>query len=147
MGSRYPRSGVVSCPSAKLLSCSRFIASPLTFTTRDIDTMATPTASQFRSLYRDLLRTGSKFASYNFREYALRRTKDAFRQNATNNDPEIRARLYAQGKKELAVATRQAAINSMYGGQKLVIETRTQGKRKRHETVGNVDEGMVRGDT
>ncbi|KAL9629568.1 MAG: hypothetical protein Q9164_006825 [Protoblastenia rupestris] len=39
------------------------------------------TAFQARSLYRSLLRQSSQFAAYNFREYAKRRTKDAFREN------------------------------------------------------------------
>ncbi|KAL6713583.1 hypothetical protein ACLMJK_009048 [Lecanora helva] len=39
------------------------------------------TAFQARSLFRSLLRQSSQFAAYNFREYAKRRTKDAFREN------------------------------------------------------------------
>ncbi len=31
--------------------------------------------------FRSLLRQSSQFAAYNFREYAKRRTKDAFREN------------------------------------------------------------------
>ncbi|KAL2786545.1 hypothetical protein BJX66DRAFT_312528 [Aspergillus keveii] len=39
------------------------------------------TAFQARSLFRSLLRQSSQFSNYNFREYALRRTKDAFREH------------------------------------------------------------------
>lgn len=36
--------------------------------------------------YRSLLRQSRQFAAYNFREYALRRTKDAFRANKNLTD-------------------------------------------------------------
>ncbi|KAI1994887.1 hypothetical protein LOZ53_001654 [Ophidiomyces ophidiicola] len=38
-------------------------------------------AFQARSLFRSLLRQSKQFSNYNFREYALRRTRDAFRQH------------------------------------------------------------------
>ncbi|KAI9668351.1 MAG: hypothetical protein M1829_005555 [Trizodia sp. TS-e1964] len=38
-------------------------------------------AFQARSLYRALLRQSRQFAAYNFREYALRRTQDSFREH------------------------------------------------------------------
>ncbi|KAG7291601.1 hypothetical protein NEMBOFW57_001620 [Staphylotrichum longicolle] len=38
-------------------------------------------AQKVLSLYRQLLRQGNQFSAYNFREYAKRRTRDAFREN------------------------------------------------------------------
>ncbi|PGH34798.1 hypothetical protein GX50_02358 [[Emmonsia] crescens] len=38
-------------------------------------------AFQARSLFRSLLRQSRQFAAYNFREYARRRTIDAFREH------------------------------------------------------------------
>jgi hypothetical protein len=43
----------------------------------DLGALITPCTAQFRSL----LRQSSQFSNYNFREYALRRTKDAFREH------------------------------------------------------------------
>lgn len=51
--------------------------------------------------YRQLLRQGSQFASYNFREYARRRTRDAFRENKDVEDPRRIQELVQKGLKEL----------------------------------------------
>ncbi len=56
-----------------------------------------------RSLYRSLLRQSSQFANYNFREYARRRTKDAFRENVAVNDERERQELVQKGLRELQV--------------------------------------------
>ncbi|RYP23699.1 hypothetical protein DL765_000995 [Monosporascus sp. GIB2] len=56
---------------------------------------------QARSLYRQLLRTGENFQSYNFREYAKRRTRDAFRENKNVEDPRQIQDLIQKGLREL----------------------------------------------
>lgn len=53
------------------------------------------------SQYRQLLRQGEQFASYNFREYAKRRTRDAFRENKKVEDPRQVQELVQKGLKEL----------------------------------------------
>ncbi|KAK3383571.1 hypothetical protein B0T24DRAFT_54226 [Lasiosphaeria ovina] len=53
------------------------------------------------SLYRQLLRQGNQFAAYNFREYAKRRTRDAFRENKNVNDPRRVQELLQKGLKDL----------------------------------------------
>ncbi|KAL9115046.1 MAG: hypothetical protein Q9187_007366 [Circinaria calcarea] len=55
------------------------------------------TAFQFRSL----LRQSRQFAAYNFREYAKRRTKDAFRENRGEVDERKVQDLIQRGLKEL----------------------------------------------
>ena len=56
----------------------------------------------YRNLqYRQLLRQGSQFASYNFREYAGRRTKDAFREHKDITDEREIQELMQKGLKEL----------------------------------------------
>ena len=56
------------------------------------------TSIQFRSL----LRQSSQFAAYNFREYAKRRTKDAFREHHDRNLGERETQeLIQRGLKEL----------------------------------------------
>ncbi|TGJ79006.1 hypothetical protein E0Z10_g9751 [Xylaria hypoxylon] len=58
---------------------------------------------QARSLYRQLLRTGSQFQAYNFREYAKRRTRDAFRESKDVEDPRQIQDLIQKGLKELQI--------------------------------------------
>jgi hypothetical protein len=51
--------------------------------------------------YRQLLRQGNQFAAYNFREYAKRRTRDAFRENKSVEDPRRIQELMQKGLKDL----------------------------------------------
>lgn len=51
--------------------------------------------------YRQLLRQGEQFAAYNFREYAKRRTRDAFREHRGVQDPREVQELMQKGLKEL----------------------------------------------
>lgn len=51
--------------------------------------------------YRQLLRQGEQFSAYNFREYAKRRTRDAFRENKNVEDPRAVQELIQKGLKEL----------------------------------------------
>ncbi|KAH8907406.1 hypothetical protein BR93DRAFT_926464 [Coniochaeta sp. PMI_546] len=60
-------------------------------------------AHQVRSLYRQLLRQGEQFAAYNFREYAKRRTRDAFRENKDIDDPRRIQELIQEGLRNLQV--------------------------------------------
>ncbi|KAG0238647.1 hypothetical protein BGW41_008121 [Actinomortierella wolfii] len=76
------------------------------------------------SLYRDLLHCSSRFAAYNFRDYAIRRTRDAFRAAKNETDPARIEALIAKAEKELGVVKRQSVISQLYGGNKLVVESR-----------------------
>lgn len=48
-----------------------------------------------------MLRQGEQFAAYNFREYATRRTRDAFREHKDEKDPRRQQELIQEGLKEL----------------------------------------------
>lgn len=61
------------------------------------------TAYEARSLFRSLLRQSKQFAAYNFREYARRRTVDAFREAKTEGDERKVQELMQKGLKELQV--------------------------------------------
>ena len=50
---------------------------------------------------RSLLRQSNQFAAYNFREYARRRTKDAFREHQNESDERKIQDLVQRGLKEL----------------------------------------------
>jgi hypothetical protein len=51
--------------------------------------------------YRQLLRQGNQFSAYNFREYAKRRTRDAFRENKNVDDPRRIQELMQKGLQDL----------------------------------------------
>ena len=83
---------------------------------------------QVRSLYRQLLRQSTQFTAYNFREYAKRRTQDAFRENKTVDDPRRVQELVQNGLKELQVMKRQTVIGQFYQLDRLVVEGGISGK-------------------
>jgi hypothetical protein len=64
---------------------------------------ANATAYEARSLFRSLLRQSKQFAAYNFREYARRRTIDAFREASVETDGRKTQELMQKGLKELQV--------------------------------------------
>src|SRR5277367_623948 len=74
------------------------------------------------SLYRNLLRTGGHFSQYGFREYAKRRTRDAFREHRNETDQQRIQDLVSRGINELQVMKRQTVIGQMYNTDKLVVE-------------------------
>ncbi|PHH86793.1 hypothetical protein CDD83_9750 [Cordyceps sp. RAO-2017] len=83
---------------------------------------------QVRSLYRQLLRQGEQFTAYNFREYAKRRTRDAFRENMKVQDQRQIQELMQKGLRELQVMKRQTVIGQFYQLDRLVVETGISGK-------------------
>ncbi|KAL2757664.1 hypothetical protein ACRALDRAFT_2040052 [Sodiomyces alcalophilus JCM 7366] len=83
---------------------------------------------QARSLYRQLLRQGQQFAAYNFREYAKRRTRDAFRENKNVDDPRRVQELIQKGLKELQVMKRATVVSQFYQMDRLVVEGGRSGK-------------------
>ncbi|KAH6855210.1 hypothetical protein B0I37DRAFT_364208 [Chaetomium sp. MPI-CAGE-AT-0009] len=85
-------------------------------------------AQKVLSLYRQLLRQGSQFSAYNFREYALRRTRDAFRENRSVEDPRRVQELMQKGLKELQVLKRQTVVSQFYQSNRLVVEGGISGK-------------------
>ena len=68
--------------------------------------------------FRSLLRYSNRFAAYNFREYAKRRTKDAFRDHQRETDGRKVQDLLSAGAKELQmlkVRTPNAAPEEPFG--------------------------------
>jgi hypothetical protein len=72
-------------------------------------------AGQVRSLYRQLLRQSKQFAAYNFREYATRRTRDAFRENQTVTEEGKVQDLIEKGQKELRMLKVSEGVTGMEG--------------------------------
>lgn len=72
--------------------------------------MSNATAFEARSLYRSLLRQSRQFSAYNFREYAKRRTIDAFREHHTETDGRRVQELIQKGLKELQILKVRGAL-------------------------------------
>ncbi|CAK7232420.1 hypothetical protein SBRCBS47491_008262 [Sporothrix bragantina] len=85
---------------------------------------------QVLSLYRQLLRQAQQFPAYNFREYALRRTRDAFREHKAETDPRRVQELVQQGIKDLQMMKRQTTMGNFYQTDRLVVET--TGRKSEH---------------
>lgn len=85
--------------------------------------MTTPaTRHTVLSLYHKILKESNKFASYNYREYTKRRSRDAFKANKNVTDPAKIQQLLQFGEQNFNVIKRQALVNSLYHSQKLVVE-------------------------
>ncbi|XP_015774047.1 PREDICTED: LYR motif-containing protein 4-like isoform X2 [Acropora digitifera] len=80
------------------------------------------TAREVLQLYRQMLRVGKSFSSYNYRMYATRRIKDAFKENKNITDPEKIKSLIMKAQDSLEIMKRQVFLGQMYRHSKLVIE-------------------------
>ncbi|XP_031445178.1 LYR motif-containing protein 4 isoform X1 [Phasianus colchicus] len=91
--------------------------------------MAASSRAQVLRLYRALLRESQRFSGYNYRcrssrrTYAIRRIRDAFRENKSIKDSEKIEELVNKAKENLEIIHRQVTIGQMYATQKLVIES------------------------
>ncbi|KAL4635387.1 LYR motif-containing protein 4 [Arapaima gigas] len=84
--------------------------------------MAASSRTQVLSLYRMLLKESSKFSSYNYRTYALRRVRDAFKDNKNVDDPTTVEQLLQKARENLAIIQRQVSIGKLYSAQRTVVE-------------------------
>ncbi|KAI5815915.1 hypothetical protein BZA77DRAFT_314567 [Pyronema omphalodes] len=87
------------------------------------------TATSARTLYRSLLRFSNRFAAYNFREYAKRRTRDAFREHQKVTDVERIKELLAKGQKDLRMLQRQTMVSQFFQNDRLVVEGGKSGRQ------------------
>lgn len=83
-------------------------------------------------LYRQFLKEGKKFSSYNFREYVGRKTRFAFEQNRNVTDRKLLDELFYQAQQDLALIRRQTTINNMYKSESLIIESKPQSSSSSH---------------
>jgi signal-transduction protein with cAMP-binding, CBS, and nucleotidyltransferase domain len=91
------------------------------------------TAFQVRSLFRSLLRQSSQFSNYNFREYARRRTRDAFREHQNETEERRIQELIQDGLQNLRMLKRQTVISQFYQLDKLVVEGQKTGEQTGQE--------------
>ncbi|KAM4907219.1 LYR motif-containing protein 4 isoform 2-T2 [Sylvia borin] len=85
--------------------------------------MAASSRAQVLQLYRALLRESQRFSGYNYRTYAIRRIRDAFRENKNVADSAKIEELLKKAKANLEVIQRQVTIDQLYSTEKLVIES------------------------
>ncbi|KAL2791290.1 LYR motif-containing protein 4 isoform 3, partial [Daubentonia madagascariensis] len=71
--------------------------------------MAASSRAQVLDLYRAMLRESKHFSAYNYRTYAVRRIRDAFRENKNVKDPVEIQTLMNKAKRDLGIIRRQAA--------------------------------------
>nr|POE89934.1 lyr motif-containing protein 4 [Quercus suber] len=90
---------------------------------------ASPSAMEVRALYRSLMRQSRQFAAYNFREYATRRTRDAFRAHEQEADARKVQELMQKGLKELQMLKRQTVVSQFFQLDRLVVEGGKTGKQ------------------
>lgn len=90
--------------------------------------MAASSRAQVLDLYRAMLRESQHFSAYNYRTYAIRRIRDAFRENKNVKDPVEIQTLVNKAKRDLGVIRRQVQLGQLYSTDKLVIEHPEQPK-------------------
>lgn len=78
--------------------------------------------SKALSLYKQLIKESKKFSSYNYRHYALRKTRHEFKENKEISDPQKIQELFKKAQDNLEIIQRQVLIGQMYDGGHLVIE-------------------------
>ncbi|KAJ5692194.1 LYR motif-containing protein 4 [Penicillium macrosclerotiorum] len=93
-----------------------------------VATFQRDTAFQVRSLFRSLLRQSSQFSNYNFRDYALRKTRDSFREHQHETEERRIQELIQEGLKSLRLVKRQTIISQFYQMDKMVVEGQKTGK-------------------
>ncbi|CAD7680956.1 unnamed protein product [Nyctereutes procyonoides] len=75
--------------------------------------MAASSRARVLDLYRAMLRESEHFGAHNYRTYAVRRIRDAFRENKNVKDPaEIQA-LVNKAKRDLGIIRRQVHIGQV----------------------------------
>ncbi|XP_046375478.1 LYR motif-containing protein 4-like [Haliotis rufescens] len=84
--------------------------------------MAISTRPQVLALYKSLLREARKFTEYNYRMYALRKTRDSFRTNKYVTDPQQIWNLLKDAQQNLTIIQRQVVVGQLYGEGRLIIE-------------------------
>ncbi|KAM5322834.1 LYR motif-containing protein 4 [Glossophaga mutica] len=90
--------------------------------------MAASSRAQVLDLYRAMLRESKHFSAYNYRTYAIRRIRDAFRENKNVKDPVEIQTLVNKARRDLEMIHRQVHIGQMYATDKLIIENQEKPK-------------------
>ncbi|PNJ71021.1 LYRM4 isoform 4 [Pongo abelii] len=90
--------------------------------------MAASSRAQVLDLYRAMLRESKRFSAYNYRTYAVRRIRDAFRENKNVKDPVEIQTLVNKAKRDLGIIRRQVAEQGTATRRKSGNSSRSLGK-------------------
>ncbi|XP_004711813.1 LYR motif-containing protein 4 isoform X2 [Echinops telfairi] len=90
--------------------------------------MAASSRAQVLDLYRAMLRESKHFTAYNYRTYAIRRIRDAFRENKNVKDPVEIQTLVNKAQRDLEIIRRQVHISQLYSTDKLIIENKEESR-------------------
>jgi len=82
---------------------------------------ATSLPAQPLPLYRHLLRAAAGFNDYNFREYAIRRIREKFREHQSERDESKLRQLYDRAHRDLKMLQRQTLISQLYSAGDTVL--------------------------
>mmetsp|Transcript_8509 Transcript_8509/g.11154 ORF Transcript_8509/g.11154 Transcript_8509/m.11154 type:complete len:94 (-) Transcript_8509:146-427(-) len=80
-----------------------------------------PSKSQVLGLYRGLIKYARQIQDYNFRAYALRRSRVGFEKNKNVEGDEL-AHIFSKGLQQLETVRRQALIGQLYPHELSVME-------------------------
>lgn len=69
-----------------------------------------------------MMKESKRFSNYNFREYALRRVRDGFREGQVETDPSKIAERIKLAEENLSVLRRQVVVGQLYQGDAMVLE-------------------------
>jgi hypothetical protein len=78
--------------------------------------------AQKLALYRNLIRVSKNYQNYNFREFALRRSRWGFRDHVNDTDANAIKTQYDYGCAQLAILKRQVLISTLYPDAVSVME-------------------------
>ncbi|KAM7177171.1 LYR motif-containing protein 4 isoform 1-T3 [Macrochelys suwanniensis] len=84
--------------------------------------MAASSRAQVLRLYRALLRESQRFTAYGYRTYAIRRIRDAFRENKHLKDSEEIQTLLKNARTNLEIIHRQLLLGVPISGSRDVIQ-------------------------
>jgi hypothetical protein len=93
---------------------------------------ASQSLQRVQALYKATHASASRFASYNFHNYFVRRTDETFRpiiasleKDSSSMSSEAVTRFLEERSQELEVMKRSAEVNRLFEGPKLVVEHAT----------------------
>jgi hypothetical protein len=75
-------------------------------------------------LYKQILREARQFHTYNYKVYTIRRTREEFKRNRGETNPEKIQALISKAKETRDMVARQATINSMYAHDDSILNYR-----------------------
>jgi len=98
------------------------------------------TRANIVSLYQQHVRAAQSFASYNFKEYFLRRSRHKFRSElvavVAKDDESALRQWWSAAQMELMQLKRAAVVNQLYTAPKLVVEGRGKMMSRRADGAG-----------